>query len=188
MSMESRSMALPRDSFGGRTPDSVLHSELDRLREHLKRNPRGLVGGTGSVNDLAQEAAYRLLDRKDGVQLESRRAVRGYLWKTAKRLIIDRWRSKGRRGKSESVESLASELFVGEPIQVSGDRDSELLSALKKLSFHDRRILELAYLHEVTVGEIASELGISDAAVKMRLSRARERLRERLSGRRGVGE
>lgn len=179
MMPSTHAMNLPGNPLRGEPLDAALRSELDRLREHLKQQHAGLERGSASMRDVAQEAAYRVLDKQDEIEFESPSALRGYLWLTAKRLLIDRWRKKSRRGKFESLDSLASELPAGEPLTIPDGRSDDLLSALRKLSFQDRRVLELAYLHDATVGEIASELGISVPAVRMRLVRARERLRER---------
>jgi len=173
-------MNQPEPARSGRPSDSLLNSELARLRMHLERHRTDLGGGSASMGDVAQEAAARVLERKDELEFESRGALRAYLLRTAKRLIVDRWRRRGRKQSLETLESLASGLPAGPPLMIPDARSDDLLQALQKLSFQDRRVLELAYLHDATVGDIATELGLSVPAVKMRLSRARERLRERL--------
>lgn len=162
-------------------PDhDVLQAELTRLKAHLQRN-RGAAGGpSAGISDVAQEAAYRMLQQGDHVKFESPAAMRGYLWATAKRLILDRFRRTGRRQKIFSADSLASELPVGEPVMGADDREPDMLRALQRLAFEDRRLLELAYMHDASIGEISKELGITEDAVRMRLVRARQRLRDRL--------
>ena len=164
----------------GRSTESLLRSELERLRAHLERHPSAIGGGSASAGDVAQEAAARVLERKEKVAFDSPGEMRAYLWLTAKRLIVDRWRRKRSKRSLEELDSLASCVPAGPPIEIGDGRSDDLMRALEKLTFQDRRVLELAYLHDATVGEIAAELGISVSAVKMRLSRARERLRERL--------
>lgn len=51
-------------------------------------------------------------------------------------------------------------------------------SALERLADRDREVLELSAWEELEPREIAVVLGISDVAVRSRLSRARSRLRE----------
>jgi RNA polymerase sigma-70 factor (ECF subfamily) len=60
------------------------------------------------------------------------------------------------------------------------DNDSLLLH-LEKLKPEYRRILELRFLEEKTYKEMADELGLSMANVKIRLLRAKQLLREILS-------
>lgn len=177
---DTHSMDLPAPPGGEGSSDSLLHSELARLRTHLELYHADMGGGSASIGDVAQETAARVLERKGELEFESRGALRAYLWRTAKRLLVDRWRRRDRKQSLEVFETLASGLAAGPPLSIPDGRTEDLLKALQKLSFPDRRVLELAYLHDATVGDIATELGISVAAVKMRLSRARERLRERL--------
>ena len=56
-----------------------------------------------------------------------------------------------------------------------------------KLPRADREILTLRYALEYNTGDIAELLGINATAVHMRLSRARQRLAERLKAQ-GVGQ
>jgi RNA polymerase sigma-70 factor (ECF subfamily) len=48
---------------------------------------------------------------------------------------------------------------------------------LEQLAAHDREILVLRYLEDLTFPEIASVTGLSEGAVKMRHLRALERIR-----------
>ncbi len=180
MTASTHSMTLPEPPGRGGPSDSLFHSELARLRAHLERHHADLGGASASMGDVAQEAGARLLERRGELEFESRGALRAYLWRTAKRILIDRWRRRDRKKPLEVLDSLASQLPAGPPLEIPDERTADLLKALQQLSFHDRRVLELAYLHDATVGEIATELGLTVPAVKMRLSRAREHLRERL--------
>jgi RNA polymerase sigma-70 factor (ECF subfamily) len=54
---------------------------------------------------------------------------------------------------------------------------ADLHAALKRLSERDRRLLEMRYQEDLTQAAIASRLGIPEGTVKVRLHRARDRLR-----------
>jgi RNA polymerase sigma-70 factor (ECF subfamily) len=54
---------------------------------------------------------------------------------------------------------------------------ADLHAALDLLSERDRRLLEMKYEEDLTQGMIASRLGIPEGTVKVRLHRARNRLR-----------
>jgi len=75
-------------------------------------------------------------------------------------------------------------LAVGRALELGSLREDELVRALGRLAFRDRRVLELAYVHHATVGEVAAELGVDGAGVGIALRRALERLRDRLEARR----
>lgn len=80
----------------------------------------------------------------------------------------------------ESAMELASRL-VANTTSASGRAVKEELrqrvrAALERLSDHEREVLTLRYLEQLSTSETASVLGISEGAVKMRHLRAMERL------------
>jgi DNA-directed RNA polymerase specialized sigma24 family protein len=87
------------------------------------------------------------------------------------------------RASQEASDAPASCLEAGAALGLDGLRGEELLRSLEGLAFTDRRVLELAYVHQATVLEIASEFGIECPEVRSRLVLARERLRRRLDRR-----
>ena len=54
---------------------------------------------------------------------------------------------------------------------------ADLHAALKRLSESDRELLEMRYEEDLTQGAIARRLGIPEGTVKVRLHRARNKLR-----------
>jgi RNA polymerase sigma factor (sigma-70 family) len=54
---------------------------------------------------------------------------------------------------------------------------ADLHQALKKLTDRDRDLLEMRYQDDLTQGAIARKLGIPEGTVKVRLHRARNKLR-----------
>lgn len=64
--------------------------------------------------------------------------------------------------------------------------DADLRVALDELPTDDREVLVLYYLEEQSSQQVASLLGLSDAATRKRLSRARTRLGATLEGRLGT--
>ena len=64
----------------------------------------------------------------------------------------------------------------------AGEDDSGVLQALYELTDRYRIVMILHYLEGYPVKEVAKLCGITQSAVKMRLSRGREQLKERLKG------
>lgn len=54
---------------------------------------------------------------------------------------------------------------------------ADLRAALKRLSDRDRELLEMRYQEDLTQAEIAQKLGIPEGTAKVRLHRARDKLR-----------
>ena len=59
---------------------------------------------------------------------------------------------------------------------------ADLHAALERLSERDRRLLEMRYEEDLTQGTIARRLGIPEGTVKVRLHRARAKLRSLYAG------
>jgi RNA polymerase sigma-70 factor (ECF subfamily) len=66
---------------------------------------------------------------------------------------------------------------------VHSEAAENLRAALSRLATSFRSVMVLRHLREYTTEETADELGISVAAVKSRVQRARRRLRDRISDR-----
>jgi RNA polymerase sigma-70 factor, ECF subfamily len=96
-------------------------------------------------------------------------AMRPWLFSVAQRRITDELRRRGRRVLP--AETAAHEDAPGEPA---------LGGALDGLSPDDRELLFLRFVAERTHGEIAAIVRCSEAASKMRVSRAARRLRHQL--------
>jgi RNA polymerase sigma-70 factor, ECF subfamily len=54
---------------------------------------------------------------------------------------------------------------------------ADLYEAMERLSERDRRLLEMRYEEDLTQGAIARRLGIPEGTVKVRLHRARAKLK-----------
>jgi RNA polymerase sigma-70 factor (ECF subfamily) len=86
----------------------------------------------------------------------------------------------------ESLAELASRLVTTStsPSQrlLRKEVQHRMRAALERLPVHDREVLELRHLEQLSVAETAAVLGLSQAAVKTRHLRALERLRDLLEG------
>ena len=94
--------------------------------------------------------------------------MRGYLYRTAETLLVDRWR----RQQRESARDLAAASLRDEHVQseFAGDVDR----AFRELKPQQRSLLWLAYVEEFDHREIAAATGVKEKSVRVLLSRARE--------------
>jgi RNA polymerase sigma-70 factor (ECF subfamily) len=107
--------------------------------------------------------------------------ARLWLFGVARKLLL-----KGgtkRRSRHALVERLAIELRAAQPRYppVEDERSAALRAALASLPERDREILMLTAWEELTPKQIAAMLGISVNVVRVRLHRARKRLKRELS-------
>jgi RNA polymerase sigma-70 factor, ECF subfamily len=102
--------------------------------------------------------------------------------------------SKGNKHRHDDLEDSASTLFDERPeADPSVSADASILrdrvdAALAHLPPRLRAVVVLRDVYDLPHEEIAQELGITEAAAKVRLHRARKQLRERLFPMRGEEE
>lgn len=104
-----------------------------------------------------------------------------WLLATARRVLANHWRGRDRRLRRET-EARAVAMLASEP-DVAGwvvDR-TVMLAAIDALDVEDREILLLVGWDGLDAGGVAQVLGCSVGAARMRLSRARQRLEDRVA-------
>jgi RNA polymerase sigma-70 factor (ECF subfamily) len=125
----------------------------------------------GEAEDIAQDALLRAWRRRSTLRDGDRRnqwlatIVRNEAFRQHARLRPDPTSSIEFREGAEDERVLAA-------VELA-----DLHAALDLLSDRDRRLLEMKYEEDLTQGMIARRLGIPEGTVKVRLHRARNRLR-----------
>ena len=132
--------------------------------------------------DVTQEAFLRLWKQWEAA--EDIQNPRAWLLRVARNLAEDYAKSAFRRNGTQPPE-LLNGVRSGQPAPLETlERDEQfarLREVLEELAPADREILTLRYALEYDANTIADRLDIAVTAVHMRLSRARQRLAERLS-------
>jgi RNA polymerase sigma factor (sigma-70 family) len=103
--------------------------------------------------------------------------LRPWLFGVARRVIANQRR--GQRRRSALSERLAANVDLGTTV-LTDEVPSELARAFASLSESDRELLSLVAWEGLTREELAVALGTNRAAVRLRLHRARKRLRDAL--------
>jgi RNA polymerase sigma-70 factor (ECF subfamily) len=168
-----RLMQLVRQG-SGEALDQITRCYSERLLAAGRRHCRTASEAEDAVQDALVSAADALPNLRDDQRLPS------FLVKVVASAC--RRISRGQKNATELHESAAELRADGDP-----ERDTErrelaglLEQALLGLAPQDRTILLLAELEGFSAAEIGAELGMSDAAVRTRLSRLRTRLAETL--------
>ena len=138
--------------------------------------------------DIAQETFLRLWK-----QLEAGEEIlnpRAWLLRVARNLAEDHAKSAFRRNGTHPPQTMNG-VAAHDPLPLESlEREetfAQLRDVLEQMPKADREILTLRYALDYNTGDIAELLNINATAVHMRLSRARQRLAERLKAE-GVGE
>ncbi len=164
-------------------PASLFTDYYARIHRHIL----SIVRDPAEADDLAQETFIRAY-RSYG-DLRDTGAQTTWLYRIATNVCLDRWRQRSRRAPMES-EANPEELELADSDAISlqqaverGEMSSCVQRYLEGLPDSYRAVILMHDLNGVSGIEIAQDLGESLATVKIRLHRARRKLRAAL----GVG-
>lgn len=140
-----------------------------------------MIRYTAEAEDLTQETFLRAYHRRDSLRDEG--AQTAWLYRIATHVCLDRLRQYSRRTPKES-ETDIDEVDVAEPDAPSLQKiiEQDEMSAcvqryLNRLPDRYRAVILLHDMHELTTPEIAQLLSESLASVKIRMHRARHKLK-----------
>jgi RNA polymerase sigma-70 factor, ECF subfamily len=139
-----------------------------------------------TARDLAQDVALRAWNKLDG--LDDPRTFTAWIRRIAANAARDHLRRKAVR-REEELEA-ALDLASDDDPHRQAERVAEMRFMLAALEEEDAEVVDLllARADGVSVEELATRTGLSEGALKMRLMRARGRLRQRLDAlRKGYG-
>jgi RNA polymerase sigma-70 factor (ECF subfamily) len=162
------------------------HAEFEALYRKHSREVWALVYArwlnADVALDIAQETFLRLW--KQWEQGETILNPRAWLLRVARNLAEDHAKSSFRRNGTHPPQ-IMNGIRARAPLPLERlEREetfAQLREVLAQLSQPDREILTLRYALDYNANEIAKVLAITATAVHMRLSRARQRLAERLT-------
>ena len=168
-----------------RGDERALAELIRRYQDRINR----LACRTLADPSLAEEATAATLVKiwsKCG-QWRAESSAGTWIYRIAVRTILDTRRSQGRwwRRWGRPLDEGASSVEPADSVDQREERAKHTASieaALQALSPEDRALVHLFYFENQSLTEIASILDAGRDALKMRLMRVREKLRERLRG------
>lgn len=163
----------------------VLSERMASHREAIRRYIRGIVREDALAEDLTQETLLRAHQKR--AMLEDPGKLASWLYRIATNLCLDRFRQVPARDRMRSLDDDAGR--APDPTD-AGPRLDKALEQKEMSSCVQRYLADLPdsyraviLLHDeagMTNPEIAEMLGVSTATVKIRVHRARGRLRAAL--------
>jgi RNA polymerase sigma-70 factor (ECF subfamily) len=165
------------------TPNGPLPEEWDwiAMRELCVRVAAGILWSREVAEDAAQEAVVRALN--DGRSRSDLDDPDAWLATIARNEALRVWKSEERIRVRRTGDEVLHAVAVP-------DRDLERLEGrlqLEAMSLglapYDRLLIRLRYVDDLTQLEIANRLGILEGNAKVRLHRAREKIKRELRDR-----
>jgi len=148
---------------------------LERVQPDIRRYARASCRTSADSEDAAQQALWLLSRHVGSIRVFA--ALSAWLYRVVRRECL---RLARRIGLIDSVEDDALEARLAQLPEVELRLD--LAAAFEALPPHYREVALMRDLQDMTIDEIAAELGLSRQATKARLHRARLLLREYLKG------
>ena len=148
---------------------------LERVQPDIRRYARASCRTSADSEDAAQQTLW-LLSRHVG-SIRAFAALSAWLYRVVQRECL---RLARRMGLIGSIDDEAFEAQLAQ--RPEAELRFDLAAAFEALPPHYRDVAVMRDLQEMTIDEIAAELGLSRQAVKARLHRARLLLREYLRG------
>ena len=175
--MEQYAPIIPGDELEAQNPSVIFEGDCKRIFRYIMN----MVQDTQEAEDLSQETFLRAYRSRHSLRDEA--AQTAWLYRIATHVCLDRLRQYARRNPKEDETDL-DEVEVSEPDSPSLQQTIERreMSAcvqgyLNRLSDDYRAVILLHDMHELAAPEIAQLLGTSLANVKIRLRRARRKLK-----------
>ncbi len=154
---------------------AVYQAHKDRLFNYLLR----MTGDYDLSRDIMQESFTRCLERYGG-----RIEKAALLYRIARNLVVDNVHKNARSEplgdlQAQDPVSMDHQLLVREEYR-------EVLAALQALYFEDRELLSLVSGQSLSYQDIAAVMDTTENNIKVRVHRARKRLRSELAKRGGI--
>jgi RNA polymerase sigma-70 factor (ECF subfamily) len=127
--------------------------------------------------DVLQDVFARVLEAKQ--RFANHSSFRTYLFAIARYAVADHYREKYRAEKHFDPATQSVEDLDGLRPSTADDqlrRGRRLNACLRKLSIHERELIELHYWHDFDQGELSEIFGVPRETIRTRLYRARNRL------------
>jgi RNA polymerase sigma-70 factor (ECF subfamily) len=149
----------------------IVARHQQRVAAHVWPLLRGAGVVEEVVHDTFVEAYLSLASFRGGAALST------WLCGIATRVCYRRMRDRDRRGRRDAAFAREQQRAIAESGETD-ERATKLWALVDTMPAKDRLVLVLAYAHGLSIGEIATLSGTNALAAKLRLHRARSRLRE----------
>jgi RNA polymerase sigma-70 factor (ECF subfamily) len=175
--------------------DRLLEHHLPGLRAYVRLRSDRLLRAKESESDLVQSVCREVLEHMERYQYQSEAGFRQWLYRTAERKIIDRFRyynaekrSAAREVNGEDLRMEDSRLLEAYGILVTPSRDAmareelrRVEAAFERLPADYREIIVLARIVGLPHAEIARQLGRTPSSVRNALYRGLALLSDHLA-------
>ena len=169
---------LPRDTINVSVRPTTFHELYTRYAGDVYRFAHWLSGNADDARDITSETFVRVWTAPQEPRMES---VKAYLFAIARNLHRKQWRRQSRLvALDESAYELPDPAASPDQAALKHEDFQETMKAMQALPEIDRTVLLLRAEGELSYEDIAAATGLSAAAAKVKVFRARAKLTARL--------
>jgi RNA polymerase sigma-70 factor (ECF subfamily) len=157
--------------------ENALEQIIDKYTAYVCVIVRGALGGAVThedIEELASDVFFALWENADKMKKAN---LKAYLGAIARNKAKNRLRQVAENLPLDD-ETIADDGDTPEDTLIVADERQTVKSAILSMDAPDREIFLRHYYDSQTVSAIAEETGITESAVKHRLIRGREKLRQ----------
>jgi RNA polymerase sigma-70 factor (ECF subfamily) len=155
----------------------ALATLVKRFHKTFCNHAYWIVKDAEAAKDIAQESWKLIIDKVATLQNPQR--FKSWALRIVHRKSID-WTRERLKKAQQTQEYKVTKSIHDLPLADTTQVKQELKKAIATLSVSQQQVIRLFYVHELSLKEIASTLGISVGTAKSRLYHAREHLKKHL--------
>lgn len=153
---------------------------IEPVIPRLRRYARVLLRDSAAADDLVQDCLERAVGRWH--QRRGDGDARTWMFSILHNLALNQLRQRARRGTPLELDEAGAAALARPAEQEAGLHQRDIVAALDRLPDEQRAVILLVTIEEMSYADAAAALGVPVGTVMSRLSRARARLREALTG------
>jgi RNA polymerase sigma-70 factor (ECF subfamily) len=150
---------------------TTFHELYSRYADDVYRFAHWLTGNPDDARDITSETFVRAWTAPEEPRLQT---VKAYLFTIARNLHRKQWRRQSRLDVLD--DAMPDRAAQPDEAAICRDNFRQTLQAVGSLPEIDRTVLLLRAEHELSYEDIAAATGLSIAAAKVKVFRAREKL------------
>jgi RNA polymerase sigma-70 factor (ECF subfamily) len=158
-----------------------LYTEYKRFMFYIVKQK---VDNLQDAEDIVGEAILRLISKTDALMSMNEAATRNYIASTVRNIAINYMRRNGKhdQNRSDWADESTGASGTDGPYEDLNDylfnrfNVSELLAGFHRLTQEDRELLMLRHYDNLTIGDIAQLMNMSNKSVSSRLYKAKRRV------------
>lgn len=164
----------------------ALEEIIERLQPLLVSSIKRYYNKSDEYEDLMQDGNLKIIESINDYDKDKGVNFLGFIKFNIKYLYLDKHKERFHQSLNQQIgdgETELIDLLVGEEIDfleniIKVEERKDLIKALKKLTERQREIIQLYYGENMSIGDIANELGLAYRTVVNTKTRALEKLKK----------